>query len=466
MTPRSAPARLSLVALLAAGCSFSRFDEVREDGPVVFLNKPGNLQAGFGPVITTGTLDGEPRLIVGGEHGTSPAAIFAPGSYDAPNLDALRSNLCTGSGTFPCFLAPQVAYLPRTQKVQQDPPEATGCVAVGIGYAALEEAGVLFECEDGSSFSRPVLTTRQYNVDVQNALEDRQDEPIALAVDGTDDPPLVVGAPSIELAWYYEPSAEVPIRLTPPVGFDALPPGFGTAVAAIRVAENDWLFAVNAQGDGELHLFRAQGSRARYLGCLGGTPDFGRRLVAGPVPGPDTPEIGDDVADLVVSDRSTVFVFDGAKLATLPAVPTDQEGYTCTLAALPERTLLSSFGCGSTPQTSECSSSDFGSALALGDLDGDGDNEVIVGAPQMTVRGEHGAGAILSYDVDAIGDDVLHDVRYLAQGERGDALGGSVAAISIGSRDVIVGGAIRSGKVGLFFCSDMVPGNLRGPRCE
>jgi len=456
-----------LLASLAAGCSWGRFSDILENGPVVFLEKPGNLQAGFGPVMQAGTQDGESRLIVGGLHGTSPAAIFSIGKGQEPNVVASRSDYCTSAAEDWCFLAPQVAFLPKTHVGAPRNLDLTGCVAVGISEANLEGNGVLFECDDGESFGRPVSDYGNYDDDVEHALKTGQDEPLAIATDGSEDPPVLVGAPTNELAWYYEPSSNVPIDLRLPVDDEDLPDGFGTSVQALRIADSSWLFAVSAQGnDGELHLYRADGARPRYLGCLGGTPDFARKMTSGLVPGPDTPDIGDSIPDLVVSDRAQVYVFDGAKLAALPPVPTDQDGYTCTLAALPESTLITSFGCGSTPQTSECSSADFGAALALGDIDGDGDNEVIVGAPAMTVRGEHGAGAILTYDVDTIGDHELKDVRFFAQGEGGDALGGSVAAVSIGNRDVIVGGAIRSGQVGLFYCSDMVPGPMRGSRCE
>jgi hypothetical protein len=456
---------VALLTSLSAGCSWSRFDDVTEKGPIEFLKKPDNFQTGFGGVLTTGRAGERPRLVVGGEHGTSPAALFDPSNVDQPNLAALDSRLCPKVAKA-CFLSPQVAHVPST--THGSPPlDARDCVALGIGRANLEGDGVLFECLDGSSFSRPVLDLRRYADDVEFALDNQQEEPVATATDGSENPPVLVGAPTHSLAWYYEPSSDEPVALLPPVPIKELPPGFGTRVTALRLGDGDWLFAVNAQGGGELHLFRARGASPRYLGCLGGTPDFGRTLASGLVPGPDTPEIGDDVPDLVVADRGTVFVFDGAKLADLPAVPAgSQDGYTCTLAALPEGALLSSFGCGSTPDTSECSSSDFGAALALGDIDGDGDNEVIVGAPQMTVRGEHGAGAVLLYDVDHLGDGVLQDVRFLAQGEQGDALGGAVAAIPAENRDILVASAVRSGKVGLFYCSSMVPGAKRGKRCE
>jgi hypothetical protein len=449
-----------LLAGLSAGCSWSRFDDVTEKGPIEFLKKPDNMQTGFGVVLTTGMEEGRPRLVVGGEYGTSPAAVFDPSNAEEPNLSALVSNYCVSSVDRPCFLAPQIAYVPRTRIETQD-LEVTSCVAVGIGRANNDVDGVFFNCKE-RSFARPVLSARGYVSDVRHALNVGQNEPVALATDGSENPPVLVGAPTHALAWYYAPESDVPVRLTPPVEVEDLPEGFGNAVAAIKLAERTWLFAVSAQDGGQLHLFRAEGERPRYLGCLGGTPDFARKVIAGPVPGPGAPEIGDDVADLVVSDRRTVFVLDGAKLAALP----ETDNMACTLAALPENTLIASFGCGSTPETSECSSSDFGAALALGDIDGDGDNEVIVGAPQMTVRGEHGAGAVLLYDVDTLGDGVLQDVRFLAQGEEGDALGGSVAAASIGDRDVLIAGAPRSGKVGLFYCSSMVPGAKRGKRCE
>jgi hypothetical protein len=238
--------------------------------------------------------------------------------------------------------------------------------------------------------------------------------------------------------------------------------GYGTTVAVVALAADRWLFAVGAPGGDAVHLFRAEGASADYLGCLGGTPDFGRVLATGQVPSSSAPEIGDDVAELVVSDRSTVYVFDGARLATLPAA-TD---VSCTLAALPEHALVSSFGCGSTPETQQCSSSDFGAALAVGDVDGDGDGEVLVGAPQMTVYGEHGVGSVLIYDVETRDDGELSDLRFIASGEPGDALGGSVAAVPIGGRDLIVGGLPRAGKIGLFYCSGLVPGEKRGARCE
>ncbi len=87
-------------------------------------------------------------------------------------------------------------------------------------------------------------------------------------------------------------------------------------------------------------------------------------------------------------------VIDGAALFQLPQTASSE----CSLSSLPPAALISRLSCGSTSSVTGCEKSEFGAALAVGDLDGDGDGEVIVGAPKMTVRGEENAGALLVYE--------------------------------------------------------------------
>jgi len=455
LLPRTCSCFGALLALAAGGCSWSRFGDVTENTPVVRLERPQNMNTGFGVTLASGNLDGRSLLLVGGEPGTSPAALFDLGKGDAPNLDAIDSHFCN-NGQGKCFLGMSMVYLPHTvTSAEQDHRPVDSCVALGLGKPNFGDYGVFFECQDQTAYSRPVIPS--YYSDVKFALDKDQNETIYVAGDGADDPVLAVGAPAAlgtGRAWYYAPGGDEPSELKPP---QKTAGGYGTGVAVVPLGAGRSLMAVSAPSAGELHLFRTDGTAATYLGCLGGTPGFGRTLTTGYVS-----PIGSAPPELIVADFDAVFVFETAPLAALP----EATNVTCTLAALPPETLRNSFGCGSTKDTGDCSASDFGAALAVADVDGDGDGEVLVGAPQMSVYGTHGVGAILVYDVDAPGDGALSDVRFVASGTSNDALGGAVAAGSNGSRDIIIGGEPKSGQVSLHYCSSLVPPTLTGTRCE
>jgi len=176
---------------------------------------------------------------------------------------------------------------------------------------------------------------------------------------------------------------------------------------------------------------------------------------------------GDDDDELVISDDAVVYVFDAARLATLPpALGTD-----CSLGALPEGSLVTSFTCGSTKNISDCGSSEFGAALGVGDLDGDGDGEVVVGAPSMTVRHVSRAGALLIYDVEPPKSSKEHlydfkDIAFLSSADADDQLGRSIALPNLGDRQVLAAGAPGGGKAAIFYCPSFLPSALAGARCQ
>jgi hypothetical protein len=201
-----------------------------------------------------------------------------------------------------------------------------------------------------------------------------------------------------------------------------------------------------------------------YVGCLGGTPGFGRAFAAGPVVAKDAND------ELVISDDSVVYVFDAAKLATLAPVP-PAAGIDCSLGSLPDGSLVTSFTCGSTKNISGCSGSDFGVALAVGDLDGDDDGEVVVGAPNMTVRHVNHAGAMIIYDVEPPQSSKEHlydfkDIAFLSSADADDQLGRSIALPKIEGRQILAAGAPGGGKVALFYCPSFLPASLKGERCQ
>jgi len=443
-----------LGSLSSAACSWWRFDDVTETAPVVVLKKPESMTTGFGVSLASGLEGTEGRLLVGGSEGASRAALYDLSNVDDPNVAPIADHFCSNSKGR-CFLGHTIAFLPITSVPpdREDTGPIESCVAEGIGHAPIEEAGLLFECQNKAIFSRKVPDVGYYRDDIDLALSPAADQPevVSVASDGTDDPAIVVGAPSQPVAWFYAPSSEEPIELHAP---GEVRETFGQEVTAWVVGDTR-MFAVAEPGESALHLFRASGGAVDYVGCLGGPPGFGRKLATGRV-------LADDVADLVVSDQTNVHVFDGEKLAELPAAT----GISCTLAALPEDTLIASFGCGSTEDVSECGVSSFGNALAVGDLDGDGDGEVVVGASGMTVRGVSGAGAVLVWDVDAVSDTTLTEAKFLADSESGAGLGGAVATVRAGDRDIVAAGLSRSGKVALFYCSKLLSGGQRSGRCE
>jgi hypothetical protein len=226
---------------------------------------------------------------------------------------------------------------------------------------------------------------------------------------------------------------------------------YGSSLAVLRLGDRR-IVAVGASGAGRVWLFSGEDGRA--VGCLGGPAELGRALAAGRVD-------SDDLDDLVMSDATNVTVISGAALEALePAA-----AVACSLAALPPGGILASFGCGSREALAGCPG-DFGVAVDVGDLDGDGDGEVIVGTPRLSVRGKSSAGGALVYDVEGDRPWLLSDQLILSSAESGDRLGASLVVAPIAGRDVVVTGAPGSGRVAVFYCSGLLASGEGGSRCE
>ena len=443
-SPRSLGS-IALMALAASGCSWSRFDDITDNSPIVLFDKPGSMKHGFGVSVGTLTRDGQTSVLVGGAVGDSGAALYDIGDGETPGTTPIDSGYC--SDTANCFLSSSFGAFPNATANNVVRPR---CYAVGTG--SLGDTGIIVRCVDGTEYPLAVPTAAQSLLAFE--FQNRQTYDYPMATDRSDDPLLLVSLPFNHAAWFYPPSSTQFGELSAPTGLPVDDPTFGRSLTVLTAGATRVL-ALGVPGKSEVLLWKtAGGTESSYIGCLGGISGLGRALASGNVN-------RDDIADLVVSDDVNVNVIDGQALAALP----ETDSTECSFASLPGGALLGSFGCGSTTSTSNCEGSAFGAAVAVGDLDGDGDGEVVVGAPQMTVRGKSGAGAVLVYDVETPSDASFAEVKFLSSAESDDNLGAALVTPHIDGRDLIVAGAPGGGKAALFYCSSLLPPAAAGSRC-
>src|SRR5690606_10446561 len=163
--------------------------------------------------------------------------------------------------------------------------------------------------------------------------------------------------------------------------------------------------------------------------------------------------------DLAVATLDAVHVFDGVELFGLPAA-TDAE---CRIDAAAAPIVL---GCRPGGNVGSCERANFGAAVALGDLDGDGDGEALVGAPQIEARCGGGAGAVFVFALEGGAVDQPTDVEFVASDESSTFLGTSLLAARVENSAVVVAGMPGAGAAAVFYCSRLLSGQDRGLRCD
>lgn len=461
---------------LSMGCDWTVFSGLEEDAPVVLLNQPSAITSAFGASLATAysTADDDSvRVWVGHVPGGKDGAQFELGTRQSPTLGAVDFGSCSSSdpNAVNCVLANQIAGMATGLS---SAGEEDQCFAVGVGARSEDpdEAGVVIRCADTTEdVLRPPEGFDEYIEDFN--LND-QHQPIYFAADRGTLPALIAGAPLQQLAWIYPPRQRPPALLEPPRRLRDRETDFGRQVTVLRVASGMGIdsrrYVVSAPAVGEIWIFQATSAmETTAVGCFSGGENFGRTLAAGRVD-------QDAVDDLVIAGDEVVTVISGSAIAALEPTTSD----ACALNGLLQDGLLASFTCGSGESTEGCSGSDFGASIAVGDLDGDGDGEVVVGAPRMDVRNIESAGAVLIYDVEPGDETALAQSLYLTSANAGDLLGTSVVAAGVEPldpddleddaseprvRDVIVAGGPGNGRVAVFYCNALVSGSRRGPRC-
>ncbi|RYE94556.1 MAG: hypothetical protein EOO75_01650 [Myxococcales bacterium] len=405
------PSSLAALAALVAGCAWSDFDDLKKDAPVEFIDRPGNIQAGFGRTIAADPRHG--ALLLGGYPGQIGVSLLDLASPTRPQRTA-------------CDSAARCRLLGTPVPVP-DRGGGQGCFVFGVGPASEGgDIGLVGGCASGVDFGLPLpgglpqllagsLFTPGGPALFANVLT------LAAGATGA----LAIGSPDVRRV-YLTDGAQPPVELAQDEA------GFGASLALVDDGQGPRTLAVGSYGSGRVRLYEGSpGAPLAPRGCLerGGT--YGVTLHA---------LMNQAQRLLVVSDGAgLVEVIDPAKLP-----PTTDCGPP------PAAAIVDTFHCTDTEAVGGCEGAAFGYSLASTDTDGDGRPEVIVGAPGLNVRGVANAGALLIFTLDPTTDEARR--LYLPSAQANDRVGTAVAALQIAGSLALASGAIDQQKTLLFHC--------------
>lgn len=448
---------LACGAALFGACNPTAFDDLRDEAGIVVADAPdGYARGGYGSVLASfgGVLGGAQVSRLAASAGAdSQTRVYGAWTGSNLQMDPAAFDVCKDSGDCEPGAGESLSGVSswRGQAL---------CVAAGAPASDL----VLVRCEDSPSMSI-------------ERVDGASGSRFGAAVAGLPSGDLLVGAPmggsggAVFRASAIGGVTEIDLAAVRASGVSRI----GARIATAPTAGGGALAAITATGGTQRRVIVAEfdaGGTPTRVSCLDSSyASFGSVVAVGTLVG------GDDVPDVVVGDdpalpgrREAVFVYDGAVLlaAGCPA-PATPIAPTVTVTCADTRGVA-------------CLGSGFGSSIAIGDIDGDHDGDLVVGAPDAAFNGVANSGAVWLFpgngaSVESSGADVLTD----SEPETSARLGTSVAVVGTRAiaprtpspmpgdytqRSEVAAGAPGSAEVFVFACSGLSgDGVTAGPRC-
>ena len=457
---------LAVVAVLlasssVASCSWARFTDASDNPPVIVLHR-GDAFGSFMDVGVIGTGDARQSVLFGITPRTNHVVQWNLGFDDHPLVSGVSTSpSLTANGIAAGVNAGSAAFLgPFTAQAggcwvhgfRADSTFAGGVSGRGLAVTCLPLDGLINTedvldvlpegFKDDNVVARTVFPTTERGTGLEF--------PDIAAFAAWDGGHFAMGTPDRKTAHVFInpqpgsyttqeklPWLKVPFTVNA-AGEEALEPSFGASVATLP-AKGDFLgLAVGEPVSGKLFLYDVdvKARTATRRGCVQGAP-LSSLVLHGFADG--------DVRLLAASDAAghvVTYDFDAIPAGACAAA-TPRASHVCTESS----------------DVTGCATGAFGYKLSHGDLDGDGDQELLVGAPGMNVREKVNAGAVYLFDLEAVA--APSDVLYLGEPSNQAQLGAGLAVARLGTRDVPLGGAPGGNDVVMFFCHNLSQASAR-----